>query len=117
MDDLALWSDEKSVLKEWRDAIHAFVVGELRCDLKPDSLQRCVSGLPFLGYHVFPWHIRLLQQSKQRFIRKMQKVTLAAENERWSQEKCRRHALPLLAFARHADTEILRKNVSLRQGW
>lgn len=117
MDDMVIWHDDKTALLEMRDRIRQYVEEELRCRLKPEGLNRSTSGLPFLGYHVFPWHIRLLQQSKQRFIRKMQKVTLAADNERWSQEKCRRHALPLLAFARHADTEILRKKVSLRQGW
>lgn len=114
MDDLALWSDEKSVLKEWRDAIHAFVVGELRCDLKPESLQRCVSGLPFLGYHIFPHHQRLLQKSKQRFIRKLRLIESARQTDAWSEAKCQRRVLPLLAFARHADSSVFRKNVLLR---
>lgn len=117
MDDMVIWHDDKAALLDMRDTIREYVEQDLRCQLKPEGLNRTVSGLPFLGYHLFPWHIRLLQQSKQRFIRKMRKVTEAEKSEIWSQEKCQRHALPLLAFVRHADTGVLRKNVALRQGW
>jgi len=67
-----------------------------------------------LGYHVFPHHIRLLQKSKTRFLRKMQTVDKHYHEGAWSEAQCQRRSLPLLAFARHADMEMLRKNLLLR---
>jgi len=114
MDDLVLWHDEKAQLIAWRDAVQTYVETDLRCALKPDTLNRCVNGLPFLGYHVFPHHRRLLQKSKQRFIRKLTRIETAFHSDVWSEEKCRRLALPLIAFARHADTGKFREDVLLR---
>lgn len=114
MDDLVLWHDEKAQLIAWRDAVQNYVETDLCCALKPDTLNRCVNGLPFLGYHVFPHHRRLLQKSKQRFIRKLIRIETAFHSDVWSEEKCRRRALPLIAFARHADTGKFRNDVLLR---
>lgn len=113
MDDMVLWHADKSELKNAFVAITDFIQNDLRCDLKPEALNRSISGLPFLGYHIFPHHIRLLQKSKQRFFRKMQIVDENYHSGVWSEAECQRHALPLIAFARHADTEALRKNLLL----
>jgi RNA-directed DNA polymerase len=71
-------------------------------------------GLPFLGYHIFPHHVRLLQKSKQRFIRKMRRIEAGYQSGAWDEAKCQRRALPLLAFAGHADSNQLKKNLLLR---
>jgi hypothetical protein len=41
-------------------------------------------------------------------------VTTQGGDETWNEAKCQRRVLPLLAFAQHADAEILRKNLFLR---
>lgn len=114
MDDMVLWHSNKDDLKNAHAAITDVIQTDLRCALKPEALNRTKTGLPFLGYRVFPHHIMLLQKSKQRFLRKMSIVDENYHSGAWSEAKCQRCALPLLAFARHADTEILRKNLLLR---
>lgn len=114
MDDMVLWHPDKFRLKSALEAIRDYIQNELCCLLKPEALNQCKNGLPFLGYHVFPHHTRLLQKSKQRLLRKMQTVDDNYHNGIWSESRCQRHALPLLAFARHADTQALLKNLYLR---
>jgi len=114
MDDLVFWHSEKESLREIFTAVRDFVETELLCALKPEALNRTCRGLPFLGYHIFPHHVRLLQKSKQRFIKKMQRVEEAYQSGVWPDTKCLRHGLPLLAFVRHADTKKFRENVILQ---
>ena len=111
MDDMVLWHDDKTVLKKWRDLIAQFIDTELLCSLKPEQLNFTSCGLPFLGYQIFPKKIRLMQQSKQRFIRKANNVETQYQRGKWSEAKCQRHILPLLAFIKHADTEGFRKGL------
>jgi RNA-directed DNA polymerase len=109
MDDMVLWHDDKAVLKSMYKAIKGFVENELQCNLKPELLNYTSCGLPFLGYVIRPHHVSLTQHSKQRFIRKMDKVEYHYDSGIWSEEKCQRRALPLLAFIEHADTEGFRR--------
>jgi hypothetical protein len=111
MDDMVFWHLEKAPLLELHAAVQEFVEKELRCQLKPIALNRSRTGLPYLGYHIFPHHMRLLQKSKQRFIKKWQFIQDAYDTGDWDEAKCQRRALPLLAFAGHADAKRLRQNL------
>jgi retron-type reverse transcriptase len=113
MDDMVLWHQDKAVLKAALRDIKDYLQGRLRCELKPPLLNRCERGLPFLGYRVFPHHLRLLQKSKVRFIRKMKRIEEHYRSGAWSEEACARHAWPLVAFTEHADAKVFRKNVLL----
>lgn len=114
MDDLVLWHHDKAELQSTYAAVRHFVETELLAELKPELLRRTASGLPFLGYHIFPHHVRLLQQSKQRFFKKMRTVDENYHSGTWGEAQCQRRALPLLAFAAHADAAMLRKNLLSR---
>lgn len=111
MDDMVLWSDEKSVLQHAQEAIAVFVEERLLCALKPAQLNRTSKGLPFLGYHVLPYHARLLGQSKRRFVRKLRHAEAMLDAGAWGQAMYQRHVTPLYAFLGHADTEGLRSAV------
>lgn len=114
MDDMVLWSnDKKELLACWK-SIEAFVNEKLHCELKAGGLNQSKYGLPFLGYHIFPYHTRLLRQSKQRFIEKIGHVNRRYINGDWLDSKCQRHALPLCAFIAHADAQKFQKAVFLR---
>lgn len=114
MDDMVCWHSEKAPLLEIHKAMGDFLENQLRCTLKPEALNRTSSGLPFLGYHIFQHHIRLLQKSKQRFILKMRRIEACYQSGEWAEDKCQRRVLPLLAFAGHADAKELIKNLLLR---
>lgn len=114
MDDMVLWHPEKEILKKAHAAIADFVRTQLRCDLKPALLNRVQRGLPFLGYRVFPYQVRLLHKSKHRYIRKSRKVFGHYHSGYWTEQACQVHAAGLTAFTRHADALGFRKAVLSR---
>jgi len=114
MDDMVLWHDDKEALKSALKSIQNFLESRLHCTLKPTMLKCSKHGLPFLGYHIFPHHVHLLQKSKLRFICKLTCIEGNCQSGAWSEEICARHALPLIAFTNHADAKLFRKNVLLR---
>ncbi len=103
MDDMVLWHNDKAVLLNARDKIADFMRTELFCELKQEQLNYTAKGLPFVGYNIFPHHIRLTQRSKRRFFRKMAAVEDKYHSGEWTEEVCQVHARPLLAFVRKAD--------------
>lgn len=111
MDDLVLWSDDKSALLLACREIRQFVEDRLRMQLKPAQLNRARLGLPFLGYRIFPYHVRLLQKSKIRFARKMRRIYTQLEAGTWDETAAQAHALPLIAFTEHAAAKSFRKVV------
>jgi retron-type reverse transcriptase len=114
MDDLVLWSNDKAWLKNARHAILDFVENRLHCTLKPELLNATARGLPFLGYLIYPHHIWLTRRSKRRFIRKMDYLNEMYHTCEWDEAACQRHVLPLVAFTRHADSAVFRRNVQLK---
>jgi len=111
MDDMVLWQDNPNVLKKNLEDIQQYTENSLLCSLKPVQLNRTGSGLPFLGYHLFPYDVRLLQQSKRRFIRKLHFANEQWETGAWSEAVCQRHVQPLLAFTQHANTAAFRRKI------
>lgn len=71
-------------------------------------------GHQIVGYRLFPNHIRLLQQSKQRFIKKAGRIHEKYISGEWTEAECQRHVLPLVAFTEHCDSLNFRKKVYLR---
>lgn len=113
MDDMVLWHHNKYVLIQAEEAIRDYVSANLRCNLKPSTLNKSESGLSFLGYRVYPHYLHLTQQSKRRFIHKFSVLQQNYDNGNWSEAKCQRHALSLFSFVQHADTLELRKKLLL----
>jgi len=111
MDDMVLWWRDKAELKKAHKIIRNYVQLELLCELKPEVLNQSKFGLPFLGYRIFPYQIKLTQQSKRRFIKKFGHLEKQYHSGEWDEATCQRRVLPLLAFIRHANTEGLRKKV------
>lgn len=64
MDDFILFSDQKSLLKTVWTQIQNFLTDELALTLKYNvQLNQTRFGVPFLGFRVFPNHIRLSPRS------------------------------------------------------
>ena len=55
VDDFLLFADDKRTLHGWRRNIEAYLA-TLRLTIHPDKARRfpVVTGLPFLGFQVFP---------------------------------------------------------------
>jgi RNA-directed DNA polymerase len=115
MDDMILWSDEKSELEAANEAIQNYVETILKCALKPVQLNKTSQGVPFLGYLVKPYHVRLLGTSKRRFVRKFELAREKVQTGMWSQAEFQRHVLPLVAFTQHADTRNFRSKIIIEK--
>lgn len=113
MDDMVLWHSDKAVLNHAFHSIREYVEIQLHGALKPEILAPSKRGLTFLGYRIFPDHVALARQSKQRFIRKFRKLEEKYDSGEWNEATCQRHARPLLAFLGHARTRNFRKSVLL----
>lgn len=111
MDDMILWSSDKDKLQDTYTAIQDYVQERLLLELKPKQLNHIKHGLPFLGYRVFAHHVRLLQQSKVRFARKMGGIYDKVQQGEWDETTAQAHVLPLIAFTSHADADLFRKQV------
>jgi retron-type reverse transcriptase len=111
MDDMVLWHDDKAQLKKSHYAVREFIQTNLKCELKPELLNRTKYGAPFLGYRIFPFHIRLLRRSKARFIKKMRYLDAQYQSGEWSETVCQRRVLPLVEFTKLADSTAFRKDV------
>jgi hypothetical protein len=109
MDDFVVWDSEKSRLRHTIDQIAVFVQRMLRLELKPICLNACSRGMTFLGYRIFPGHVRLAARSRKRFRRKLAQYDGNYTSGCWSEEQTARHVEPLLAFVRRAESASFRR--------
>jgi len=109
MDDMVIWSNDKNTLQKIGNEFKSFIESELSLTLKPFCLNSTVKGLPFLGYFLFPDRIMLNKNSRKRFKNKLIHYTGKLQNDEWSQSEYQAHILPLIAFAKHANTFNLRR--------
>jgi hypothetical protein len=97
--------------------VRRYLAERLALDLKVNiQLNRCMRGIPFIGYRVFPSHIRLAPQSRKRFIRKFRHYENKWQNGEWSESDLVRHMVPLIEFTRAAHTKGFRQNIIARFG-
>lgn len=100
MDDCLVFSDEKTELVDLELKIKDFVRRRLDLELNRPQLNRCVYGIPFLSYRVYPDRLRLSLKAKKRFCKGIKEADRAENSEK---------ALALLAFVNRADSLDFRK--------
>jgi len=109
MDDFVVWDSEKLRLRHTIDQITVSVRRMLHLELKPVCLNACSRGMTFLGYRIFPSHVRLASRSRKRFCRKLAQYHGNYTTDRWTEEQTARHVEPLLAFVRRAESDSFRR--------
>ena len=103
MDDFVLFSDSADELKAARKTIREFCKDALDLELNEPGMNRCESGLKFLGYVLRPGSVRLTLRAKRRFKRKMAEAERADDG---------RKAQALLSFLKRADASgFIRKTI------
>ncbi len=108
MDDMVIWSNDKNELLKIGNEFQSFINHNLLLTLKPFCLNSSEKGLPFLGYVLFPEKIFLNNNSRKRFKSKLKQYNYKLNNAEWNQVEYQAHVLPLIAFAKHANTFNLR---------
>ncbi len=109
MDDVFMWSNEKSHLLEIEKSYRIYTENELKLDLKPLIVNKVKYGLHILGYKLYKDEVKLTKRSKKRFVQKLNLYENCLLSDEWSQEQFQQHATPLFAFVNYAETAALRK--------
>lgn len=112
MDDILLFSDDKSYLKKVVSDIE-FQMQAIGLKLKPVQFLRTEQGVLFLGYRMYPNKLLLSGRSKRRFTMKYRLLELKRESNIISEQDYLRHILPLLSFIEKAYTKQYRKRLCI----
>lgn len=111
MDDVVMFSDDKSVLLDYVKAYSGFLNTTLRLSLHEPVINRTLHGLPFLGYVVHDVGLRLNQNSRRRFRRRFVQMAEMMDAGILNEEDCLRSATAMLAFVEKAESLALRKKI------
>lgn len=111
MDDMVLWENDKEKLLNLGNQLQQFFIDELQLVLKPFCLNKTEKGLPFLGYVLTKQSLHLNKRSRKRFRRKIVLYESYRKNATWTEAAYQQHMLPLLAFAKKADSYHFRKKI------
>lgn len=74
MDDVIIFEDSKKRLLEIYKALNDFVVDELRLTFKQPVINKCVNGIPFLGFLIRRNSISILSKNWKRKLRKASEI-------------------------------------------
>jgi retron-type reverse transcriptase len=109
-DDFLLFHDDKAQLHAWKDAVQDHLNGlRLHLNWRRSTIYPTHTGIPFLGFRIFPTHRRLradnVRLARQR-LRANRDAVLAG---RLSRAEFRESLVAWLAHAAHGDTYQLRR--------
>ena len=110
MDDVAVFGDTLAELAWVRDRIDAFLEG-LRLRLHPGkrSIQRTCDGLRFLGFRVFPDHLRVTYEGKRRQVDRLARLRAAFARDEVGLDSLRSSVASMGGHLAQGNTYYLRK--------
>lgn len=111
-DDFLLFAQDKPTLQRWREEIRDFLA-TLRLQLHPTKsvVYPVASGIPFLGFQVFPDHRRLRRDNGVYFQRRLRRRLHDYVVGKLPREKLDASAQGWAAHAAHGDTWGLRSSL------
>ncbi|GAB4542793.1 MAG: RNA-directed DNA polymerase [Anaerolineae bacterium] len=112
VDDFLLFSNDKGQLRQWRAAIIEYLA-TLRLTLHETRAQArpVTEGIPFLGFIVFPTHLRLKRRVGIAFRRRLGRRLAAYAAGEIEFEQLAASVLGWIEHARHGDTWGLRRKL------
>jgi retron-type reverse transcriptase len=112
VDDFALFSDDRSFLAEARPAIEDHLAG-LRLKIHPvkSQLFRTREGANFMGFRIFPNHLRVRPENLRRARRRLGRLQAAYRAQQVSLESLTQSVQSWIAHLSHGSTWRLRERV------
>ncbi len=109
VDDFLLFADDKSTLHRWKVEVIAFLA-RLRLTLHETeaAVSPVATGIPFLGFRVYPQHRRLRRRNVLTFRRRFRRLVADYSAGRATFDRLTAGAQGWVAHAQHADTWGLR---------
>lgn len=111
-DDFLLFAADKPTLHQWRRAIESYLIKQW-LKIHPDrtAIQPVYTGIPFLGFEVFPDHRRLARRNGLRFQRRWPRLLAAYRNRLITRQQLEASLQAWIAHASHGDTWGLRRRL------
>lgn len=116
MDDFVIWHAERRHLRLIREKVVDFLEKQLKLRVNAPSINSSSRGLTFLGYRIFPGHVRLARRSRDRFRKKFAKYQQYYEDGLWDESTVARHVEPMLAFLKRGESFAYRERVLNESG-
>ncbi len=115
VDDWLLFAHDKATLHEWRKAIIAFAA-TLRLTLHEEraAVYPTQTGIPFLGWRVFPRHLRLKRRNGVAFQRRFYRMRRQFAQDEISADHMQRSVQGWIAHVQHGQTWGLRRAILRR---
>jgi len=115
VDDFLLFSDDKAALHAWRLEVIKFL-SSLRLTLHEREAQvfPTCTGLPFLGWHVYPDHLRLKRRNGVAFQRRYAEMRRKYQHGEITRERMDAGVQGWIAHVQHGQTWGLRRSLLTR---
>ncbi len=113
VDDFLLFSDNKVILHQWKQAIIDFLKQQLRLSIHAAEsvVAPVTTGIPFLGFTVYPSHRRLRRRNGVAFVKRLQRLRTEYAQGKRTYEACTARIQGWIAHVSHGDTWRLRKSI------
>jgi RNA-directed DNA polymerase len=117
VDDFLLFANDAETLHNWRMEIIAFLqtmrltIHETKAQPRPVA-----SGIPFLGFVIFPAHRRLKRSNGYAFQRRLKSMLLSLKSGELSQQEFSNRLLSWISHAEHGDTWNLKRSILVKFG-
>lgn len=116
MDDVLFFSDDKEQLIRQVENYVSFVASQLKMQTHPMIMNSTARGIPFLGYVVYVYKLRLNQRSRRRYDKKVNELCGCLQTGEICEEEFYSRMTALTSFVTKADTRSFRRKVFSRQG-
>jgi len=112
MDDFLLFSDNKEELWDWKDSVRNFLYSlRLSMHERSSTVYPVAAGVPFLGFRVYPTHIRLKRRNGVAFSKRFRKQRNTYAKGLLSRAALDARVQGWIAHAAHGNTWNLRKSL------
>ena len=110
VDDFLLFADDKRLLWRWKEELRYKLDGlRLALHERSSTVYPVASGIPFLGFRVYPDHRRIKRRNGVAFARRLMRYRAAVARGEMDLVDFRRHLGAWIAHAAHGDTWGLRE--------
>lgn len=115
VDDFVVLGNDKGRLHEVKAAAREFLAGlRLRLHERKTQVFPAKEGTDWLGYRVFPTHVRVRKSNVHRFKRRLRRMQAAYARGEMGLEEVQQRVVSWLGHAAHADSYRLRAQVMAR---
>ena len=117
MDDILFFHHDKAQLHQWRQDMEEFLYNELYLTINPRKVRiyPVSQGVSFVGYVIYPYHLRLRGSSVRRFKKRYRKQLLALSLHKIEIDDVNKSFASWKAHAAHASTKNLVNKMELMQ--